>query len=487
MDNSKYIVSPEQYAQVHEAAYASAREDNNRAHSYSIAGSYMEAYLQQLANQQSMEFQTEQSELAYQRSTIEAQVRQFVNAGFSLQQARQIVAGSSAGSYTPATATIGSASGVDHSSATSADASVLNTLLGAASSAANFGRNLANDISSAVNDPTGGVIGSAMTYDLQGEILKNLDSLPTDAVTSFSGFSRFANSSSAPSWCKELTNSKGWTNAVHSVPGSRALTNFFGTLTEYATGEARLAGLHLSNRRENISIALANEQLTQEQIASARASIQWAYDEPNMQTFSQEKYLMARNTILKMSADNELMSDPTYAAKYIAKNMSDLDQQALYFTALKAIYTGEMSFLNDPNNAAVMGVYQAFNQVGITKNDVGAILATIQASGVPLTENVRAFVNSVLGGITPQKVQDFANGIIDSIDTTIEEGSDKANAAIGRVKQFIYTANPATNSQVNRVKSEFDSIMSSDIPYWKKIYKIGQIQIPVTPSAYMSE
>lgn len=412
------------------------------------------------ANKELNEKSIEESEKAYQRSTPSNQIKEYIKAGLSEQQAKTLIAGTGATStYTPAALTSEmSGTGVG------GILSGIQNIGGGISSGLGALQNFATD----AHSDNGGMYGTMLTEDIQGTILEHADSIPEDA-RSFYGFTRWSKSSAAPNWASDLVGSKEWTKAVRSVSGNRALNDFFSNMNTYSSDDARLLGLYKQNQINAINLSLRQVELDQAQLQYARSSIEWAYDAPNMNLFSQVKYEQARKSLLTASLDNDFLSNQEYRDKYIMKCMTDMDQQALYATCLRAIYEGKADWLHDPNNAAMIGIYSAFKDAGVTQTEAGTILASLEASGVNLSSPIRAFIETIKEKIDPQAILTFPGKVSEAVSEYFDEKSEEATEFKNKIVSFIEVQKDSADSYIQDYVARISAINNDDsLPTWQK-------------------
>lgn len=238
---------------------------------------------QKVANAEQQAFNKEEAELAFKRNSSKGQLQQLMDAGLSEMQARQIIAGGSAGSYTAAPS-VNQNQGVDYTAPAvaqaamnqaSTDASIAgNQLLGDMVSNSSLGwidslysgindvirqspSIAAGVVSQSLSAADGGVIGNLTTAPLQGTLLKHINELPESARGSYAAFCSYASSASAPAWCKTADFQHQMQLATSSPMAHKALRNFFDTSNQLLTGETAYKAL-TQNLRNQQSIERLN-------------------------------------------------------------------------------------------------------------------------------------------------------------------------------------------------------------------------------------
>lgn len=329
----------------------------------------------------------EQADKSYERSKPSAQVRDLVAAGLTEEQARNVVASrGSAAVYTPPSLTP-TESGVDLSG-------VLSGLSGMGSSFSQLGQFAMDDR----QRDNGGFIGSYLAEKPIAVITDHLGELPIDAST-LSGFMEYASASDAPKWCKDLLGSSPWKDCVRNIQGNRALRSFFTETSQIASTDLSLAGARLDNQQKGIQILLGEEQYTQEQLNTTALQLQTQFSLDTMPLVTQSKITELKGQIARFETDERLWTDDAYKTAYLASMLQDQENQLLMAQCMHAIYTQEKSWLNDPDHAALVGVYSALNKVGLTSTSVGAVFAVAEASGIPIAEGVRKLFEPASGGL----------------------------------------------------------------------------------------
>lgn len=232
---------------------------------------------QKEANEQQLAFNKAEAELAFERNSSKGQLAQLLDAGLSEQQARQIIAGGSAGSYTAAPS-VNQMQGVDYTAKGNLEAqqalnkgnylaaqnSIIPSMVSeninsgaisllsdifdadavkrAYSSGWSIGSNI---LQSSLTASDGGIIGNMTTAPLQGTLLRHINEIPAEARGSYASFCSFASSAAAPAWCKTADFQQMMQLATESPMAQKSIQSFFNTSNQLLTGEKHYEALSM--------------------------------------------------------------------------------------------------------------------------------------------------------------------------------------------------------------------------------------------------
>lgn len=396
-------VGTDNFTQQYENAWQAANRFNNDSHSYAIADSYMQFWLQSMFNQQSMDFQREQSELAYQRSTASAQMQQFIDAGFTEQQARSIIAGANAGAYSPANASIGSSSMADSVAATNADNARYATNVDAAFQGIEVAKQLATMAGSWLSDPSGGVMGAAVANPFVSSVVPFLNDLPPEA-RSYYGFMNYANSSAAPEELRKLMQSDSAKRTFNSAYGRKFFNQFMKQSYDFTAGDYNLFQYEyqatLAKRDLQIKNLTFDDELKATQAEYMIKQIESDYQTQITPSRIESALAGFRAQFANDELCYQLKSDPQYRKLWLKNQFQDESNALLLGSILNKKYSGQISWLSEGDNSRFVAIGELLDAMGFTRTEIGSVVSTLVMGDFNLPEaskRVANALNQILG------------------------------------------------------------------------------------------
>lgn len=357
--------------------------------------------LQKYINQQNIDFQTSQNELAYQRSTLQAQLQQALDAGMSQQQALRFISGQSAGTYTAATPTLSmptlQAPGQFSSDGVAQDQqnklNLANSIVGAIGDTSQ----IANQFLESLTSSNGGSIGALKANGAMSFVTQHLDDLPISARTYF-GLKSYLNSKDAPKVWKDFVQSKEWKQMESSYAGRKSFSEFMNQSYTFANQEAQLDrnwSLAQSAKAQATldSITLDDDAaIVKYQAISAQLQSQF-----DVQTTNQK----IKNTLVGLKAQFQdetlrlqLISNPEYRRKHLERLLKDEDNANIMAACINAKLNASKEFYDDPNNAYMLGVLELFQNCGFMENDYTAVAAYLVATHNQISGGAQNFLDA---------------------------------------------------------------------------------------------
>lgn len=219
-------------------------ESNEKIAQLQLEGVEKQIAAQKEANLQEQEYNKQESELAYSRSSFAGQLKQLKDAGLSDQQARQYLLGSNAGAYTPAAA-VNQMQGVDLSKPNEvlaqqqqANQQALAQQMQSQASAHSFmleasGQVIAaglNDLVDSYVDPNGGNLGSIVAAPFMREFSSLLSKVDKTKVHNITDLEEWINSLDPNSDTGKLflkfRSSKAFKHLKNFAPAIKAANSF---------------------------------------------------------------------------------------------------------------------------------------------------------------------------------------------------------------------------------------------------------------------
>lgn len=358
--------------------------------------------------------QIDESEKAYQRSTIQSQIDQFIAAGLSPQQARQVVLGASPGQYSPATLNV-----------PQADASGINAAYEGMSNAvasANLGSafsSVASDLTNSFNSPDGGSIGAFIGNDAAQFLTEHLHEL-SPAERSFFGFMNYLDGDNIPDHFKEFKDSDAWKRVLKSMNARKFINSFFKQSYQFSADDYSLALAHFNAQdaaiRTNLHYLTFDSSVRQ---AEAQATI--AQLDANFKDRVNEASIEA--ALAKIRSDMEdsnllyqLRTNPEYRDNYLKNACLDVSLAAVLKTVALHKGNSQLAWINDPANARFVAIGEMYQNCGLTGTDWMNIIAYADARGMDTSGMIDAAQSSLQG------VSSVAQGAADAVSSIVEKG-----------------------------------------------------------------
>lgn len=374
---------------------------------YDAAKKQLEA--QQDANAQQQEYNKSEAELAFARNSSKGQLAQLMDAGLSEQQARQIIAGGSAGSYTAAPS-VNQNQGVDYTALASAKAAqnqaaiepslaglqLTNDVLSSGTlgaidylfsdapvdltkSAIHIGSSV---LQSSLTSSDGGIIGSLSSGKLQGYVTQHINDIPASARGSYAAFSAFASSAAAPAWCKTADFQSALQNASANPFGVKSMRNFFDTSNQLLTGDTYFKNLISESECKSSAAKIASFKVDTEKVATDLAIIENDYKLSILPDRYAAMLTSYQSDIASMAVNRDLWENDDYKKAWLASKLTNAEDAAIIAKVMKMKHNGEFKYLNEnPDRAQLFGIYQMFDDAGMTDSLFGQVVASIEAYG----------------------------------------------------------------------------------------------------------
>lgn len=362
---------------------------------------------QREANAKQQQFNKDEAELAFQRNSSKGQLQQLLDAGLSEMQARQIIAGGSAGSYTAAPS-VNQNQGVDYtapaaaqSAKVQADALVPQAYAGLQQEMYNgtitaqvvnafrsgklldTGLNIgANLLGSSLSASDGGIIGAMSTAPLQGTILRNINGIPDYARGSYGAFCAFAASAAAPGWMKTADFQNQLQMANSSPMAMKSLQNFFKTDNQLLTGETYFKNLQSESEMKSAAARIASFKVDEESMTRDLMDIEQDYKIAILPDRYAAQLTNYQRDCAQMATERDLWSNDEYKRLYIMSQLKNTESAAIMAKIMTLKHQGAFDHLNEhPELAQMFGIYQMWSDVGMTDDLFGEIVASIDAVG----------------------------------------------------------------------------------------------------------
>lgn len=363
---------------------------------------------QQKANQEQQLFNQKEAEKAYQRGSSAGQLKQLMEAGLSEQQARQIIAAGSTGGYTPA-ASVNQMSGVDLTAPAHQEAAMVqanadaqkaftqfnnevwsNTMAGwidhAYSNIPNYidqGVSIgANVLNTSLTASDGGIIGNMQTASLQGQILRNINSLPASARGSYAAFTQYASSSEAPAWMKTADFQNALQSATTSPMAMKSMRNFFDTSNQLLTGDTYFKNLLNESEMKSAAAKIASFKVDQERVATDIALLESDYKIQILPDRYAAILAGFQADLAEMSQKAELWNNDNYKREWLKAQINKEEECAILSKVMSMKHNGEFKYLKDnPEMQQLFAIYRLFDDAGMTDTMFGEVVATIEAYG----------------------------------------------------------------------------------------------------------
>lgn len=367
-----------------------------------------EAAMQQIAatiqaNKDQQDYNKQEAELAFERNSSLGQLKQLMAAGLSEQQARQIIAGGSAGSYTAAPS-VNEMQGVDYGAPAAAQsekiqadtfvplaqAEIVNSsMIGQvyklfhSSKLIDAGLNIgANVLGTSMSASDGGIIGNCSTASLQGQILRNINDLSTEAIGSWDGFCSFASSASAPAWMKTADFQNNLQKAFSSPMALKSMRSFFDRKNELLTGRLYWQNDLLENKMKAAANKIASFKVDQEQFRTDLQRIQLDYDIAILPDRYAAMMTTYQEEAAHMAQDRNLWENKEYQKAYIRQKLASTEDAAILCEVMKLKHQGMFDHMNNnPELHNMFAIYQMWSDVGMTDSLFGQVVASIDAVG----------------------------------------------------------------------------------------------------------
>lgn len=342
-------------------------------------------------NDANNQLQQDLANQAYERSTAKNQIAELIKAGYSPQQAKQIVAGSgSAASMpmpttTPGVATPGvmSPGHVDPYSlaAPQFDGQAFQSAFDAA----------ARDI----DRPDGGVIGQMLYNDCAFDIqnLPGFDPTNFSSLQEFKAYALETNDDGSyvrPEWADYVNTSKRFKRMERSFLGRRAFNNDFGRI--------------LTLKNDHMNYIRSTVQFSTEQYENLKTKMDvedWERLHQYVNDYNIEKYKSDLNLFNLRPENNQ-----EYLEQAMINLLSNEANQHFVLEALKIKNQSQYNKLkNDKDFAIFIGTMELLEEVGMTSGEINSVLAYLEASGFPVASELRDFVNNML--VTPDSPGQF--------------------------------------------------------------------------------
>lgn len=376
------------------------------------------------ANAQQQKYNKEEAELAFRRNSSKGQLQQLMDAGLSEQQARQIIAGGSAGSYTAAPS-VNQNQGVDYTAPASAlgnqkiaDANAAATEVQANANAEinhaktqildwfndsptkllNTGYSISESlINDSLFSENGGYVGNLATGSLQGQVLRHINEIPEESRASFAGFCEFANSAAAPAWCKTADMQNAISSAYSSPMARRAANSFFNTSNQFLTGQALTRSLLSDSQMKSSAAKIASFKVDEESLAFDLAKIENDYKIAILPERYGAMLTSFQSDIAEMATKRDLWENDEYKRAWLASHLTNEEDAAVLATVMKAKHDGQFKYIKDnPDMKQLFAIYQMFDDVGMTDTLFGEVVASIEAYG---KSTLNYGVSDILKGI----------------------------------------------------------------------------------------
>lgn len=344
-------------------------------------------------NQQNID----QAELAYQRSTYKAQLKQLIDAGFSEVAARQVLAGNGAGSYAAPslTAPSGDLSGLVNPAESSFNAQMAqlnaaNTAISGIGQLASVGGQLIEQITS----PYGGNLGALSANDFVNTLYEHMDEIPPEYRTSF-GIYQLANSPTAPQWLKD--SSKQMKKAFSSVGGRIYVDGAFEKSYEYDNTRGNLDLLHSKRTLARLDVLqreLNFDEATKAESLSLMSQSIKSQNQIEVSELELESWINGfRKQIVSDQADAEkasydlaLFRNPKYRQDWLVEQMSSVEGAAIMAQIVAANNKDQSNLLNsDPATRKFFVMSKMLKELGYDNTEVGQAISFIISGGVQFT------------------------------------------------------------------------------------------------------
>lgn len=408
-------------------------------------------------------FNEKQSELAYQRSRPTAQVRELIAAGYSEQQAKQIVAGSgSPAVYTPAAGVsstdVPATMGAAQVSPVQFDQNAFASMFSA------FGQNLGAYADDLTRDDGGqiGYLQAEPALQVLGEHISDIDKYALTSPHALMSWLKTRDKRDKYKWVHENMDifNKVFKNprALRSLQHHLSLSaQTFTNGDIYKIGSLKVTEQRLQNRRLQLENTLTDMSIVEQSLKNSMLAIDSEYHG----TIARADYLAALDNISRLETDVMIHNDPRWRMAHIMHMLSDERQSALLATALcydnhSKILSAEQKdkWLQDPNNASMHAILSACHDVGLTSNMVGSIASVALALGlkIPTTLSKIANVgNDALGAagmlidnfrkfthVASDKIENF---VFEIVPGAISKTIDVGNGVMEKVLDFGKMAN----------------------------------------------
>lgn len=361
---------------------------------------------QQEANKEQQEYNKAEAELAFKRNSSKGQLQQLMDAGLSAQQARQIIAGGSAGAYTAAPS-VNQMSGVDYTAQGAAQGAILgaesavaqtplsqaaliwdNSIFGKSLSAFESGLpNMAlqlteGAIQSSMSSSDGGLIGMYAAQPLVGEVMSHLSELSPEQRGSYASFCSLASSAAAPAWMKTADFQNVMSSMNKNPYAVKYLKSFFNTSNELLTGDTAMEGKLLDVQMKAAQAKIASFKVDQESIATDIARVESDYQIAILPDRYAAMLTTYQSEVAEMAANRDLWQNDAYKRAYIKEKLKSTEDAALIAEIMTLQHNGAFQHLQDhPEMQQMFGIYQMWNDVGMTDEWFGQLVASIDAAG----------------------------------------------------------------------------------------------------------
>lgn len=393
---------------------------------------------------QAMQFNQMESDKAYSRSTPLNQIAELVRAGYSEQQAKQIVAGSgSAAAYTPAPAV------TPTMNAAQMQPAQVQPFVPDAGSLSSAFANVGGSLGSFADDvlrSDGGFIGQYYAMPAVKALFKFMSKFDENDLTSIKSFSDWFNSDKS----KFLSHSERSTisNCLSHPNGARALMAQLNSFYNSFSDSKRYKSLNLTVQQQTLQNQISRIQQSllegQVDLQDIEISMQELARDKQIQLQPFEVQATMQNLLASFNqavAQTELWSNEEFKKQWLANQLENENVRALLLIGDKMnaqIQNMSLEAANDfmLKNKQMFGIYDLFKKAGMTSNVVGSLIAAVVANG----ENLHDLYNYL-----------FVN--------ESESQSDKSNIA-----HFLEPENNAFSAGIKRsnLRSKGIKLYSSD-------------------------
>lgn len=363
---------------------------------------------QKEANAQQQAFNKEEAELAFKRNSSAGQLKQLMDAGLSEMQARQIIAGGSAGSYTAAPS-VNQMSGVDYTAPAAAKAAsnqadanaamATNAFTGEAVNFSSLGmidglysgsldvvKNApsiaAGVLQTSLTAADGGILGAMSTAPLQGTLMQHINEIPADARGSYAAFCSYVSSAAAPAWCKTADFQHQMQLATSSPMAMRAMRDFFTTDNQLLTGEQYWKQMVSDTEMKSAAAKISSFKVDQEKVATDLSMIESDYKIAILPERYSAMLTSYQQEIAEMSTKRDLWNNVDFKRAYIASKLKNEEDAAILAKVMKMKHQGQFDYLNNnADRSQLFAIYQLFADAGMTDSLFGEVVASIEAYG----------------------------------------------------------------------------------------------------------
>lgn len=350
--------------------------------------------IQQMAN----DLQVAESEKAYQRSTATNQIAELVRAGYSTQQAKQIVAaGGSPAMYTPAQ--IGAATlTAPQAQAFQATAPNLDAAAMGQATQQLFGT--LGDAYSAPDGGSAGAIYASGALAFLSENASDIDDLSGHSINTFMDFENWAKNQDEDSEYRQFVESKTWKRCKHYLPSMRSINshmkNIFAenrtTSQQILAAQKDIDNKALQNRVAKVTAEIAENGQALEFLKQKAEMLSVPY-------LTLDDISRAINSITRLSLDTEISSNSKYRAKALELALQDQRTQLVTSEVLELFQKIKKSGYNSltAEEKSFMGIVSIYGDSGVTDTDFGAAAALAAGAGHSFIPSLKNSLSSMFG------------------------------------------------------------------------------------------